>query len=294
MLGWIIARKDLFRLAISDDASRVRLVKPLGELTILAGTAKMLSKQTIIPNALSDQLLQFCWDELNGGDLLAELIRRYPSCLIFVSVYAVLFSNGFFCERLHAAILEKTSVRGYCEIELPAWQQLDVGVALDELGITSPWNVTELYERTWLGQRLEPWSAWPGAAYSVTHTVFSVTRMGRATDKLPEASQEYLRLWMPVWQVFYAQLQQFDLLSELVATAHCAGFQCDDVDFFEILKSHQCKDGHIPSPEGATRSVCIGETAPERIYFLEQYHTSIVALLAMLFELEHGAERPDK
>jgi hypothetical protein len=290
VLTWLFARTEFFRVTGLSLARQLRLIKPLGELAILADLMHRHPNERLVDRSQSSQLLDFCWEELIDSGLLGDLIENLPGGLVLVPLYANFHRNDYRSNRIFKAISDRMNVRGFSAPELPAWQQLDVAIALRDIGIASRWSETDIVRSTWLGQLPEPWSAWQGAAYSITHTVFSLTRLGRYPENLRNPYRAYLSLWLPIWLKFYSSEGQLDLFSELVVAAHCSELRFSEICPFDIIASGQNEDGHIAPPKGASQTLCIGETDSDRIFFLERYHTSLVALLAMVLELKSRAQ----
>ena len=141
-----------------------------------------------------------------------------------------------------------------------------------------------LDDRALLSRDLASFRPAPGtlnefAAYSLTHTVFYLTRFGENPERLPAEHRRYLARWAPVWGEDYYWRQHWDLMSEMVMVLRCLG-ENDDCDWAGRLWAAQDESGLIPGPTGDGRHLDPRCTDPERIHFLENYHPTLVGLIS--------------
>lgn len=289
---WIAGNLELFRMPFPDNDGRlIRSIKPIGELAIMAGIAIDSNSFCILNEDEAQSLIEFCWRETRSGLLLAGLINRHPSCLLFSPLYEVFVRNGFRSSEVDTAIQSALDVPGHCTLEFPAWQTLEVAASLAEMGFNTHWNADELFSQTWLGVTPAGWSIWSGAAYSVTHTVFSMTHFGLYPDRIPMRHRTYLATWLPTWQEQARSELQLDLLAELFMAGSCCDIDCNSSRFALAIQDHQDISGFVEPPERSGISLTVGETDPSRVQFLSSYHTTLVVLMACLMCLRKNASR---
>lgn len=281
-IGWIIANQDQF--AIPEDANEptvLTLLKPLGELAL---TCDILIRYGIQPVSIAgreikwESILSFCWSQVRDGEKLFKLLQRYPDYFAFVAMYPAFYLHEFRNESLERLIAHMANLRGIRSLEFPPWRALDLSLAMQVLGLDSPWRSNDLFEKTWLYSKPEPWLLSEGTAYSVTHTVFYMTDFGFDQSGLPQVHRDYLQKWLPVWCQYYSDIRNMDLLGEMLMVTRCIGASSCPL-YWDVLHRAQHDDGLVPGPvEGP--EIDPAKMNPSRLRFLNHYHTTLVAVLA--------------
>ena len=271
-----------FGLRAENDISLVDSLKPLGELALTAFVVQKYATGRSW-HRISGQCVDavdFCWSQLGRGTVLVDVIERYPDLLVLASIYPALTHFGYRCLKFERAVESSTLIRGVYSLEYPAWRALDIDVALRALGMRSPWETASLFEQTWLAKMPEPWSLCESSAYSLTHTVFYMTHFGENKDGIPGPHRDYLTRWVPVWQRYYARCENMDLLAEMTMVMRCIDRAEDGVDVAAVFMNAQATDGIIPGPDGAAFRMVAKADSEQRVRFLQNYHTTLVALMA--------------
>lgn len=276
--NWVCEHRNQFHINdVSDRTRQVDLLKPIGELALACGI--LWRVPSAVPNSTLRQLLDWCWSELSDGELLAEVIRYNPELIVLTSIYATFHEIGFRCSSVENEIRFAISTKGVRALEFPAWRRLDLLTALSRIGMEHGEDIKSVVGRTWLGARPEPWMLSDGAAYSVTHTIFYVTDFGRSPRALPEQYSEYLGRWVPAWLTHYGRVDNLDLFSEFLMVRRCLG-QANPERWCDLLLGRQASDGAIPGPQHGGQLLMIGETDNRQRAFFQDYHTTLVTLMA--------------
>ena len=292
-LSWVMENLKHFSLQDpSDDARVAKLLKPIGELTLTADLINRYSQHLEDSEfkKASYEMLDHCWQELKGGEILTNFLRRYPYLFIYSTIYPPFKRYGYQCTELEIAIQEILQVRGFVELEFAAWRALDLAVAIKELNFTCPWNLEELFTRTWLYRLPEPWSIGEETAYAVTHSAFYMTQFGQNPYGLSDEHRDYLAMWVPAWQRYFARRKNMDLLGEMTMVLRCCFNEIDDgVNVAENFSLFQDSDGAIIGPSDAGLEMLDpGEIDPYRTKFLQNYHTTLVSLMACVMSMHHS------
>jgi hypothetical protein len=289
-IEWLGERLHHFGFPRSHDASVLPLVKPIGELAILCDLLLRHPKGSRF-HELGVEWLERAWGEIDEGRLLTTLIARRPDLIYRVSTYIPFYRNGFRSKTFENTVRRVLRVQGITALEYFGWPGLEIAVSLDELGIDPParWTPARSFRETWLHQCPEPASITESAAYSLSHTVFYLTAFGQRPQRLPVKHRRYVSRWAPVWGEYYYRKQHWDLMSEMVMVLRCLG-QPDNRDWSSRLCAAQEASGLVPGPTGDGRHLDPRCTDPERNHFLENYHPTLVGLMAALLSLEGPPE----
>lgn len=285
--NWVEDHRQHFCIQNTPCRTRqIDLLKPLGELALSCGV--VLHSQDKKLHSRITTLLEWCWSELTDGNFLAGVIRDHPELIVLSSIYATFYEIGFRCQSVEDEIRFAFSMAGIKAIEFPAWRRLDVLTALSKLNVEHCEDISAVVDRTWLGARPEPWMLSDGAAYSVTHTVFYVTDFGRLPRALSSSYSEYLRRWVPVWLRYYSHTDNLDLLSEFIMVQGC--LEQDTMESWcELLSARQSSSGAIPGPKHGGQLLMVGENDAERKVFFEDYHTTLVTMMASAMSIRRIA-----
>jgi hypothetical protein len=284
---WLAARIAHFGFPAARAGSLLSLVKPIGELAILADLL-MRFEPGSPRHELGRAWLEHAWSELEEGRLLTNIVHRRPDMLHRVSTYLPFFRRGLRHRPFEELVGRSLETRGIAALEYYGWPAIELAASFEELGIEPPrrWTPASAFRETWLYARPEPASITEFSAYSLTHTVFYLTRFGDRKAGLPAAHRRYAARWAPVWGEYYFRREHWDLMSEMVMVLRCLGAP-DDRDWGRRLLGAQRDSGLVPGPSGDGRHLDPGCTDPERVDFLANYHPTLVGLMAALMSI-HG------
>lgn len=158
-----------------------------------------------------------------------------------------------------------------------AYRLMDIKYSLEKAQYPSNLpTYQELYKQTTLGKSSNWLLLSDDAAYSITHTLFYITDMGR--KQLLSIDYEHIATQLFRLLVFYQLKNNLDILSELII---CLFFlqipfsseqkQLIDSAMQQLYTSQDSKKGFVPSPSFATITDDVAN-------FFEHYHTTLVAL----------------
>lgn len=277
--AWIDSKRKMFAMPAEPcDPLRIRQLKPLSELA-LAAEIGLASGLALKPSA--HDVAGFCWADLEEGELLLDLLGRYPDLFAAIGTYATLARFGFRHRALEEQARRMVRRRGIRALEFPPWRELDVAVSLLALGLSWPRRLDTIYRRTWLAAEPEPWMICESSAYSLTHTVFYMTEFGREPAGLPRVTRNYLEQWVPAWCDLYATIGNFDLLAEMIMVARCIELPEHEYQFaITSLHSAIRCDGSVPGPVEPPPADRLTGRQYELACFWADYHTTLVSFLA--------------
>jgi len=277
-VSWIRSNRDQFSLALAVDAAhRIELIKPLGELAL---AAELLTRHAAYRH-VGANLLAWCWAELDEGQGLLDLLSARPDLLVVATILGGFRRRGFRSRPLEGFIRYVAGTRYRAALQLPNWRALDLQHALTRLGVASRGTHSDV-KRTWCSRLPEPWLIDHDSAYAFTHEVFYITDFGRFSGRLPKATREYIRLWLPAWLSIYERKHDLDVYCELLMVAACTTRTWGLRDAFACCTASFDEHGYLPSPEGGGRNLLRRGMSAERKKFLNCYHTTLVGMLAAL------------
>lgn len=277
--GWVLERKSFFSVHPYKNTPRLLdLIKPMGELMLVAD---LLLRTSHRKNDARD-LLDFGWEELEKGKVLESILCSRPDLLTLSAIYAVFHVNGYHSESLKTQIERVVKTPGYFNLDLPAWRRLDLLHGLSSLNINTDQKISSVFKNSWLAEKYSYWTITDATAYGVTHTVFYMTDYGRKPDGLPEDIISYLSAVLPKWAEHYLQEGNYDLASEMFMSMGCIDTH-PPYELINQFSAGQRKDGSYEGPPFGALNLVHGESDEERIGFLSDYHTTLVACMAAYF-----------
>jgi hypothetical protein len=128
---------------------------------------------------------------------------------------------------------------------------------------------------------MPPWMVNLELAYTITHEVFYVTDFGFKPYRLDPNIRAYIQTWLPSWLKIYAEKADFDLTAELIMTDACIEGQGFD-DYVALLVRSQHNMGYMPGPPMTGATLKSDFDLPERVVFLENYHSTLVTIMALI------------
>jgi hypothetical protein len=279
-LSWVSANLSAFEVpSTSDDGFLATALKPVGELALTAEVMGRYARPDEGAALEPEALLAFCWEQTRSGELISELICRYPDLFALCTIYPPFYRAGLRNVRLEQCIRSLATLSAIQHLEFPAWRALDIATSLDSVGIPHAWSTRHLWRSTWLSRSPEPWALCEASAYSLTHTTFYLTDFGRTPAGLPRAARQYLRKWLPPWQMYYAHCGNMDLLGELIMVGRSIG-TVEDEQLWSVLAQTQRADGAVPSALTTEWAESVAGGDERRVDFLTNYHTTLVTIMA--------------
>jgi hypothetical protein len=248
-------------------------IKPLGELVLVIEKSEKCWDKAAT-------LAKWAWEQFEEGDLILRILIASPDLIVISTIYASFRKLGFRNERLET-IIKYYLETGYCKgLELPEWRRLDVRHASVSLGLSDQKDLS--LGRSCLRERPEPWMLSTGYAYAITHELFYITDFGNRKANIDPCTIAYLRISINVWLRIFHREKNYDLVSELLMSARYLGFLELYDDWIPNLVEWQREDGCFPGPEGSAKNIMDDSMNCKRIDFLRNYHTTLVAVLALI------------
>ena len=304
-LAWVEAQLPEFILPRPLDPDDVFPLKALGEL---ARTADLLCRPRDLPVEMQSRaraLLEFAWGQFGEGRLFVELLEQRP-WPVLGTMYSIFEPHGFDHQGARQALARLVGPGGLTLKQMapplrqtprqPLTRYGPDGAAVLALALALAWRVVSLAS-PWSEQRLFPHTALAkcprvdelddGQAYSLTHAVFFMTDFGSRPQDLPVSCREYLADNAPSWAEAFRRRSNHDLFAELALACCCAGGQAAWAE--AGLGASQAQDGLVPGP-GLRSPELVARATPERRRFLENYHTTLAAIMAS-FGVTVGLER---
>lgn len=275
-LSWVEDNRAHFspREHATTASEQVILLKPLSELVL---TVSLLSRHPGLQERCLP-LLEWAWDEVQRGRYLLELTSARPELIETVGLYASIRELGVHNDRLEVWLREIVQSALFDGLELPAWRRTALHYNLARLGLVDP--PTRSVSGSWLAALPEPWTISDTTGYPMTHEVFYLTDFGRQRDAVTPEVADYLALWLPAWWRCSLAVGNHDLAAEMIMTGACIGLPGSS-EALGTLASLQQADGRLPGPEGAGGDLPCPSGDRVRGGFLQSYHSTLVALLAM-------------
>ncbi|MEU8133450.1 DUF6895 family protein [Streptodolium elevatio] len=264
---------DLPPDATVDFADPDSAYKPLGEAALAASLVLRDGVAGARDLEAARDLMDLCWRQLHGGDLLYERQLRHMLLTDPVETYAHFARVGYRHQPLEDLLDSFTRLRAPNAVELLPNRRLAVANARRVIGLGDRPDWTSLSAATWLGALPEPWAVDWSTGYSITHTVFHLTDWGARPEGLPAAVRDYLRDWLPVWVDIWLEVGQWDLVGELLIVDACVGAPVCDSATWDRLAAVQHPDGLTP------RDTDPVEDDPAEA-FRDHEHTAVVAVIA--------------
>ncbi|GGV72958.1 hypothetical protein GCM10010294_34370 [Streptomyces griseoloalbus] len=299
-LAWVDTRRAGFALgedALAVDGEVDSSWKPLGELAQVCATVAHHTASFDPLHARARALLDFAWQETDGGELLRRLQRLEPFATYPLEVYAALASAGFRHPAFEEAAAVVARTRGWRLTEQDPTRRLGVLRAEERCGIHRPGQAPHMLTRTWLGGLSEPWTFERDAGYALTHVVFHLTDWGRDADGLPPDLVTYLADWLPPWLDTCLEAGMWDLSGELLAVAAIVARRTGDPvprDAWRTIRAARRPSGEVPlqDRDPAPADPVDAEVPDDGRYFLHHYHSTLMAAFAAVLTSARPAGPP--
>ncbi|AEW92631.1 MULTISPECIES: DUF6895 family protein [Streptomycetaceae] len=275
-LTWLHANRELGALppdVTIDLADPDNAYKPLGETALAASLVLRENVAGPRQTQLAAELLEFCWQQLRGGDLLYERQLRHSLLTDPLETYAHFARAGYRHAPMEELLAGLTRLRAARAVECVPNRKLAVANARRVVGLEEDTDWDALTDATWLGATPEPWAVDWMTGYDVTHTVFHLTDWGARPEGLPQRLRGYVRTWLPVWVDVWQEVCQWDLMAELLIVDSACGEPVCGIGPWEQLARVQHEDGLTP------RDADPVEEDPE-IRYKDHQHPAVVAVIA--------------
>ena len=280
-LNWIESSLSEFALTNAESSQeRLKLLKPLGELVL---TACLLNRFGIARDFVL-HVSSWAWTELLLGEEIIDIFLVRSDLMALSSLYSNFEQMGYESPILRHILEEYSKSPGSMCVELPTWRKLNVRHSLDNLKLLD--FPADPEKGIWLEKFPEPWKISEDISYAITHEVFYITDFGRKSFRLDAKIKEYLYLWVPAWLNIYLSHRNLDLVSEFIMVMECIGSKEDFSEYIEQISLAQDTDGLIQYyPTVFGNKLIKGNESEKRKKFLSNYHTTLVAILALAMTL---------
>lgn len=273
-LSWVLKRRDHFALDVrAEGYDLLNSIKPLGELVLVL-------EQVGDRNGELKDVSEWAWEQFAFGKLFRDIVMAKPDLIVVSTIYASFLRMGYSDPNVGKA-LEYFLSTDYCgAIEIPRWRALDIEHGKAKIGRSS---ISDLnLDGTWLAAQPEPWLASSDTVYAVTHELFYVTDFGRQPLRVDAPQETFIRIVLDAWIENYLREKNFDLVAELLMCAVYCGFDDLYYENVRILLNEQDADGRLRGPAGSAENLIEDDMDEERVDFLRNYHTTLVAVLCFI------------
>ena len=278
-LSYLTQQRDFFSVEVG--LFKDEPFKPFIELLFLWHLLPQRFKKN---NKALEELKAFIDQELSQLDLTP--IATMPATLSALAIIEQYYQDhGESHLKPQLSCLAQKHYPLLVEERVP-YRLLDVAYSLEAVGVTHHFgSLTSLYEETVLSKGLPIFYFSPAAMYSVTHTLFYLTDMGRK-PKLPQSIPDLCFLLRSLLGDRLLE-KDFDILSELILDIYFLGLEDNftalfDLAFAEMVKFQQ-EDGSFPPPLPSKARDPKGR-------FRDHYHTTLVCLGALVWKQELNLE----
>ncbi len=295
-LRWLTDRMNHFNPLRATDAQTLnKTIKPLAELALTCEVASDSAAPDRLPSY--NEFARFIWDEIFAVEAFRENLLERASGGYAFSIYASLRRCGFehfnYRSRLQQLIDNRYAL-GYEQLPFVKMNLLHY---LKTAGFcwTEP-SFRAVYATSLLATHPDPYLVTVMDAYAITHVLFFLTDFARLQpDCLSDADRAYLNSALPRLTQYYVRRRDWDLTAEFLVCLKAAGLEDLDIyrDAWLLLLASQNEDGSFTGPdrlnEDDTDSLTPQGPAPaedpKHDSFWKNYHTTLVALLALMVAL---------
>jgi hypothetical protein len=296
-LDWLALHRHYFNPLTHTNVQRLKLaIKAAAELSLVCSLAHT-STRSDVPRGDYSELASYIWHEVFQHEGMQEYLLSNPSGLPSYSLYAYLSQCGYedvACREKLAALLEDGYIRA---VESVPSMQLDLAHNLTLMGLLpDDLSVVDLYKASFLAKHPSLYPLTTADAYTVTHTIFFLTKFGRAKGSCFSAADEaYFRVALPRLLEFYLRRGNWDLSAELLFTLRVLAL--DKLPVYQqgwiLLLISQNEDGSFSGPEteemegfgetagGGGDGGDVDDTDEAWVSFRDNYHTTLATLLAV-------------
>lgn len=275
-----IHRKEFAIGPCSVQDLQLSQLKPFAELVL---TLNILKKHGYHHREMAGWESWLWREEARHGELLLDVLLVRTDLIVLACLYADFVELGFENEQVHAFLSHLSKINPVDHLEQPYWRKLDIEYSLSRLGIRK--FPSAPLSRAWISGLLPAWTMHTDLAYAVTHEMFYVTDFGGQKERLEPEIRKYLETWIGVWIRMFIEEKNWDLTAELLMVRECVGCTEAADDALHCLCEHQHEEGLFPSPLRAGEPLFQAKDTPTRRKFLANYHTTLVAIMAIAMRL---------
>lgn len=292
-LDWVALHRDYFNPLTHTNVQRLKLaIKAAAELSLVCSLA-CTSSRSDVPRGAYSELASYIWHEVFKHEAMQEYLLSNTSGLPSYSLYVYLSQCGYedaVYRRKLEALLEDGYIRA---VESVPSMQLDLAHNLTLMGLLpDDISTADLYKMSFLAKHPSLYPLTTADAYTITHTIFFLTKFGRARSSCFSAGDEaYFRVALPRLLEFYLRRGNWDLSAELLLTLR--GLGLDQLPVYQqgwmLLLISQNEDGSFTGPDTEEmegfgeidRGSDVDDVDEAWVSFRDNYHTTLAVLLAL-------------
>ncbi len=294
--GWIERHLVCFNPLLQPDPRRTQLsTKAASELALLCSIAL----RDVGSNGMHQyrEWAHYLWSKVMSVEAFQDYLIANASGLPAFGLYASLRECGYEDERLRARLKELLDAGYVLFSERPPAVQLDLLHSI-ELGSFDhdECALEDVYERTLLSSCPSLYPLTSLDVYAITHTVFFLSDFGRRQPKVMlEKVRVYCRSAIPRLLEYYLWKKNWDLVGELLIVMKELSIEKGSAtgEAWTLFLKAQEGDGSVCGPREASdedyrelhrmraETDASGGRDEEWKAFVERYHTTLVALLAI-------------
>ena len=265
---WIENNLNYFSLYNAAIIDRNR-IKAFVELVFLVNFLEDSSKKNL------SKIKRFIEFEINNFDFESALIHDIDALAGIAVIEEYCINNGI--SKYNALLNKVVDNKIDIMLQKTPFRILDLSYSLSKAGIKSNLGSNySLYKKTFLGKNKNLCYVSPMGAYSITHTIFYLTDMGRS---LMEDSIDINKINSKLVNLmaYYLFINDMDITSELIMCK----FFIKNVwnqkeinllnEIIEKIKELQAKDGRVPPPK-------YRREFNKEMEFFQCYHTTLVVI----------------
>jgi hypothetical protein len=271
-VSWIDRRLDLVRVdhKTTPDNAYLASIKAIAELAHAGDTLTRGGDPGRA--AIGARWLETAWSELDGGEALAELIRRDPMFALTAVGFLPFALAGRRCAALEAALAEQTP-----RVEMAALGWALLVPSLEILGVAAPTGAVERARTaSVLAGRPAPDRMATDAVYLFAHECLYASRWGRRPAPFDAELAAYVDAALAQLAGRYAAAGDADVVAELILAGHSLGRVCAAPEIWSALDDTQTGDGNLVAPPLSD----IRRARLPHPRLGRTYHTTIAAIMA--------------
>lgn len=269
--GWVDARLSAFKI----DRTRQWFGASVKAVAELAHGADCLLRASDAPLvAIGRTWMDHAWAELDGGELIREIIAKSPHFAPAAAAFLPFFLSGYRNEMLRATLASQVR---RAELGPLHWTMMVPVLRLFEIELAPAMEEAARVLSVLHGKTLA--SAMPqDAAYILIHECLYASSWGRHALRCDEATTAYLAETLPALVEIYCELGDADSVAELILASHCAGRPCESERPFALLAESQTAEGNLVAQDPNSRVTVIRRFEHPRL--ARTYHTTLAAIMA--------------
>lgn len=268
---WILRHLDFFDINRSGKISNDKKLKAFVELAFMLNMFYPYNSNQKEIKKISQFVHQRITDHDFGGEIMHDLDGM--AGLAVLEEFELKYGQSLYHFELQQIIGHHMD----SIVEKPPFRKMDIKYSLEKANIVSTLpDYSELLKNTVLGKDASFAYISSMEAYSITHTLFYLTDMGRREPPMRFNKTEWTRKLFTLIQ-FHVLKRDMDILSELIICVnflHCNMTEQQTsylIHCLKLISSLQKHDGRVPPV------VYKASHDPEQ-EFINCYHTTLVTL----------------